>query len=101
MRSILLRGLLGGLLAYAFDQLVLPKELTKSFREKLGLFGTIGKYAAIAGATMLATSASLPSSSAPRGRARDGALSPDEFSLDDERAIRTTLPWGTVVVGRA
>ncbi len=90
-RPALVGGLLSGVLAYAFDRLVLPDDLTKNFRRKLGVAGTIGKYAAIAGATMIAT-ARLTSAPVSSG------LQPEEAPLGGERALRTTLPWGVPTV---
>lgn len=89
-RPAIVGGLLCGLLAFAFDELVMPEELTKNFRRKLGLVGTIGKYAAIAGATMLATSGVRVRAPSIVSR----GLQPEELPLGGEGALRTTLPWG-------
>lgn len=77
-RPALVGGVLAGLLGYAFDAIVLPKEVRRGFRRKMGLPGMIAKYVTLGVATALATAT-------VEG---EGAV------LEPELPHRTTLPYG-------
>lgn len=74
-------GLLSGVLAFAFDRLVMPRWLVPNFARKMGVAGSLAKYAVIG--VVSAARAGL--------FARSG-LQPVEMAPAIEH--RTTLPFG-------